>query len=121
MRAAPLSKFRSLLTALAGAAAIIAAISCGGGDSTGPGGGGVAISPSSDSIALGSSRPLTATVNGSPTSNVFWSSENNAIATVSTSGVAPGFAPGAVRLAPSRGGWSPVWGGPGEEVAALLG
>ena len=87
-------------------------LSCGG-DSTGPGGGGAAVTvtPSTDSLALGASVALHAAVtdaNGHPVSgaSVFWSSENTAIATVSGSGVVVGIAVGVVRIAASSNGKS---------------
>jgi len=109
MRPARRSKFSSLVSALACVAAIL---SCGG-DSTGPGGGnaGVTVTPSSDSLGVGSSVTLSAkvtdanghTVNGV---NIFWNTENAAVATVSGTGVVVGIAVGTVRIAASSGGMS---------------
>ncbi len=109
MRPARRSKFGSLVSALVCATAIL---SCGG-DSTGPGGGnsGVTVTPSSDSLAVGSSVTLSAkvtdaaghTVNGA---SIFWNTENAAVATVSGTGVVVGIAVGTVRIAASSGGMS---------------
>ena len=109
MRTARRSKFGSLVSALVCAAAIL---SCGG-DSTGPGGGsaGVTVTPSSDSLGVGSSVTLSATVtdaaghtvNGA---TIFWNTENAGVATVSGTGVVVGIAVGTVRIAASSGGMS---------------
>ena len=109
MRAArPLNFMRSISALICA----IAVLSCGG-DSTGPGGGGTAVTvtPSTDSLALGASVALHAAVtdaSGKPVSgaSVFWSSENTAIATVSGSGVVVGIAVGVVRIAASSNGKS---------------
>jgi trimeric autotransporter adhesin len=104
MRAARWSKFSSYISALACA---IALLSCGG-DSTGPGGGNgsVTVTPATDSLALGASVTLHATVNGNSVSgsNVFWNTENATIATVSSAGVVTGIAVGTVKIAASSGG-----------------
>ena len=109
MRTARRSKFGSLVSALACAAAIL---SCGG-DSTGPGGGnaGVTVTPSSESLGVGSSVTLSATVTdaaGHPVNGatIFWNTENAAVATVSGTGVVVGIAVGTVRIAASSGGMS---------------
>lgn len=109
MRPARRSKFGSLVSTLVCAAAIL---SCGG-DSTGPGGGnaGVTVTPSSESVGVGSSVTLSATVtdaaghtvNGA---SIFWNTENAAVATVSGTGVVVGIAVGTVRIAASSGGMS---------------
>ncbi|MEO8879963.1 MAG: Ig-like domain-containing protein [Gemmatimonadaceae bacterium] len=103
---------RSFVGALTGAVVLL---SCGGGDPTGPGGGGagVTIAPASASIALGASLTLVATVkdgNGNPVSgaSIFWSSENTAKATVSSTGIVTGIDTGTVRIAASSGGHSGV-------------
>ncbi len=109
MRAAPRSKFGSFLATLACAVVLF---SCGG-DSTGPSGGGasVTVAPATDSLALGASVTLHATVTdagGSAVSgaSIFWSSENPATATVSSGGVVTGIAIGVVRIAASSNGKS---------------
>ena len=103
------SNFGSFVCALACA---IVLLSCGG-DSTGPGGGGasVTVNPATDSLALGASVTLVATVtdaNGHTVSgaSIFWSSENPATATVSSNGVVTGIAIGVVRIAASSNGKS---------------
>lgn len=106
MRAARRSIFTLFLSSLACAIAL----SCGS-DSTGPGGGGngVTITPSTDSLPLGSTVTLHATVDGATgTPSIFWSSENTSIATVSGSGVVTGVALGTVHIAASSGGKSGV-------------
>src|SRR5438309_193816 len=105
MRAARRSTFKLLLSTVACAVAL----SCGS-DSTGPGGNnGVTITPSSDSLALGSTVALHAALTGgSGSTNFFWSSENTSIATVSGSGVVTGVAVGTVHIAASAGGKSGV-------------
>ena len=104
MRAARWSKFSSYISALACAVALL---SCGG-DSTGPGGGSVTVSPATESVALGASVTLSAAVNGHAVSgsSVFWNTENAAIATVSSAGVVTGIAVGSVKIAASSGGSS---------------
>lgn len=109
MRPGRRSKFCSLVSALFCAAAIL---SCGG-DSTGPttGGAQIIVTPSKDSLALGATVALTATVTdaaGKPVSgaSVFWNTENAAVATVSGSGVVVGVGLGTVRIAASSGGKS---------------
>ena len=90
--------------------ACAAALSCGG-DSTGPGGGGngVTITPNPDTVALGSTVTLHATVDGaSGNPSIFWSSEDTSIATVSGSGVVTGIAVGTAHIAASSGGKSGV-------------
>ena len=106
MRAARRSTWMLFLSALACAAAL----SCGG-DSTGPGGGGsgVTITPNPDTVALGSTITLHATVDGaSGTPSIFWSSENTSIATVSGTGVVTGVALGTAHIAASSGGKSGI-------------
>ncbi len=106
MRAARRSTWRLFLSPLACAAAL----SCGG-DSTGPGGGGngVTITPNPDTVALGSTVTLHATVDGaSGNPSIFWSSEDTSIATVSGSGVVTGIAVGTAHIAASSGGKSGV-------------
>ncbi|MDQ2767227.1 MAG: Ig-like domain-containing protein, partial [Gemmatimonadota bacterium] len=85
-------------------------LSCGGSDSTGPGGGnGVTVTPNPDTVALGSSVTLHAAVNGgSGSPSFFWSSENTSIATVSGTGVVTGVSLGSARIAASSGGKSGV-------------
>jgi len=109
MRAARWSNFRTLVSALSSA---IVLLSCGG-DSTGPGGGGasVTVSPATDSLALGASVTLHATVtdaDGHAVSgaSIFWSSENPAKATVSSNGIVTGIDTGTVRIAASSNGKS---------------
>ena len=83
-------------------------LSCGG-DSTGPGGNGVTVSPDPATVALGSTVTLHAAVTGgSGSPSFFWSSENTSIATVSGSGVVTGVALGSVHIAASSGGKSGV-------------
>ncbi len=106
MRAARRSIFIPFLSLLACAVAL----SCGG-DSTGPGGGGngVTITPNPDTVALGSTSTLHATVDGaSGNPSLFWSSENTAIATVSGTGVVTGVAVGTAHIAASSGGKSGI-------------
>jgi uncharacterized protein YjdB len=106
MRASRRSTFLLFLSALACAAAL----SCGG-DSTGPGGGGngVTISPNPDTVALGSTITLHATVDGaSGNPGIFWSSEDTTIATVSGSGVVTGVRLGSAHIAASSGGKSGI-------------
>ena len=106
MRAARRSTWMLFLSTLACAAAL----SCGG-DSTGPGGGGngVTITPNPDTVALGSTVTLHATVDGaSGNPSIFWSSEDTSIATVSGSGVVTGIAVGTAHIAASSGGKSGV-------------
>ncbi|HEY2896257.1 MAG TPA: Ig-like domain-containing protein, partial [Gemmatimonadaceae bacterium] len=85
------------------------ALSCGG-DSTGPGGGnGVTITPDPDTVALGSTSTLHATVDGATGNpSIFWSSENTSIATVSGTGVVTGVALGSAHVAASSGGKSGI-------------
>ena len=106
MRAAGPSNFIRSLSALVCAIAIF---SCGG-DSTGPGGGnGVTVTPNPDTVALGSTVTLHATVDGgSGSPSFFWSSENTSVATVSGTGVVTGVSLGSVRIAASSGGKSGV-------------
>ena len=105
MRAARRSTWMLFLSTLACAAAL----SCGS-DSTGPGGGnGVTITPNPDTVALGSTVTLHATVDGaSGNPSIFWSSENTAIATVSGTGVVTGVALGTAHIAASSGGKSGI-------------
>jgi uncharacterized protein YjdB len=106
MRASRQSTFLLFLSALA----CSVALSCGS-DSTGPGGGGngVTISPNPDTVALGSTSTLHATVDGaSGNPSIFWSSEDTTIATVSGSGVVTGKALGTAHIAASSGGKSGI-------------
>jgi trimeric autotransporter adhesin len=105
MRAARRSTFLLFLSALA----CSVALSCGS-DSTGPGGGnGVTISPNPDTVALGSTSTLHATVDGATGNpSIFWSSEDTTIATVSGSGVVTGVAVGTAHIAASSGGKSGI-------------
>ena len=104
MRAARRSIFIPFLSVLACAVAL----SCGG-DSTGPGGNGVTITPNPDTVALGSTSTLHATVDGATGNpSIFWSSENTAIATVSGTGVVTGVAVGTAHIAASSGGKSGI-------------
>jgi trimeric autotransporter adhesin len=103
------SGFGSLVSALACA---IVLLSCGG-DSTGPGGGGasVTVNPATDSLALGASVTLVATVTDASGhvvsgASIFWSSENPAKATVSSNGIVTGIDTGTVRIAASSNGKS---------------
>jgi uncharacterized protein YjdB len=92
------------------ALACAVALSCGG-DSTGPGGGGngVTISPNPDTVALGSTVTLHATVDGATGNpSIFWSSEDTTIATVSGSGVVTGVRLGTAHIAASSGGKSGI-------------
>jgi uncharacterized protein YjdB len=100
----------TLLRSFAALAVAIAILSCGGSDSTGPGGGnGVTVTPNPDTVALGSTITLHATVDGgSGGASFFWSSENTSIATVSGTGVVTGVALGSARIAASSGGKSGV-------------
>jgi uncharacterized protein YjdB len=85
------------------------ALSCGS-DSTGPGGSnGVTITPNPDTVALGSTVTLHATVDGATGSpSIFWSSDDETIATVSGSGVVTGVALGTAHVAASSGGKSGI-------------
>ena len=104
MRAARRSIFIPFLSVLACAVAL----SCGS-DSTGPGGNGVTIAPNPDTVALGSTSTLHATVDGAGGNpSIFWSSENTAIATVSGTGVVTGVAVGTAHIAASSGGKSGI-------------
>jgi uncharacterized protein YjdB len=106
MRAARRSTFLLFLSALT----CSVALSCGS-DSTGPGrgGNGVTISPNPDTVALGSTSTLHATVDGaSGNPSIFWSSEDTSIATVSGSGVVTGVALGTAHIAASSGGKSGI-------------
>ncbi|HSU93621.1 MAG TPA: Ig-like domain-containing protein, partial [Gemmatimonadaceae bacterium] len=104
MRAARRSIFIPFLSVLACAVAL----SCGG-DSTGPGGNGVTITPNPDTVALGSTSTLHATVDGATGNpSIFWSSENTAIATVSGTGIVTGVAVGTAHIAASSGGKSGI-------------
>src|SRR6476660_8667523 len=106
MRAARRSIFTLFLSSLTCAVVL----SCGS-DSTGPGGGGngVTITPSTDSLPIGSTVSLHATVDGATgTPSIFCSSENTSIATVSGSGVVTAIALGTVHIAASSGGKSGV-------------
>lgn len=73
----------------------------------------VTVSPSADTITVGANAALVATVMGpagTPITGqaVFWSSENPAVATVSSSGQVTGVGQGAVRIAASAGGKSGI-------------
>ncbi|MBX6332689.1 MAG: Ig domain-containing protein, partial [Gemmatimonadaceae bacterium] len=90
----------------------LAFLSCGG-DGNGPTGGvpTVQISPDTDSLEIGATTTLQATVrdaNGAPVQNaqVFWNTENPQIATVSDQGVVTAVGLGTVRIAASSQGRS---------------
>lgn len=64
----------------------------------------VTVSPSSASIPVGSTRALTATVSpGNAGATVTWSSTNQSVATVSTSGVVTGVAAGSATIRATAG------------------
>ena len=65
----------------------------------------ISVSPSSATVAVGSTQQLVATANppGSATSFT-WSSSDNAVATVSTSGLVTGVAAGTATISASAGG-----------------
>jgi uncharacterized protein YjdB len=100
---------RSTITLFLSTLACAIALSCGS-DSTGPGGGnGVTITPSTDSITVGSTVTLHASVDGaSGNPGIFWSSQDTSIATVSGTGVVTGVALGSAQIAASSGGKSGV-------------
>ena len=61
---------------------------------------GIALTPSSLSLQVGTSQPLTATISPSNATNksVVWTSSNNAIASVSSSGIVTGIATGNANI-----------------------
>jgi len=64
---------------------------------------GVTVSPTSSTIGVGATTTLTATVTPSTatTKTVTWASSNSAVASVSTSGVVTGVAPGTATITPT--------------------
>ena len=104
---------RSLSTSLLSALLIAASLSCGGDSSTGPSGSvsKVEVTPSTESLALGSSVTLSASAldgAGHPVSGakIFWNTENANVATVTSAGIVTGVALGNVRIAASSNGVS---------------
>ncbi len=101
---------RSVTLALAAAALA----SCGSSTSPNNGSAGsITVSPDSDSVAVGASVTLQATVkdpSGQVVSgqHVFWNTGNASIATVSDAGVVTGVAAGQVQIAASAGGASGI-------------
>lgn len=93
------------------AAAALAACS----SSTAPNGavGSVKVSPATDSVAVGNTITLQATVMSPggqvlPGQHVFWNTGNASVATVTDAGVVTGVAPGTVQIAASAGGSSGI-------------
>lgn len=93
------------------AAAALAACS----SSTAPNGavGSVKVSPATDSVAVGNTITLQATVMGPggqvvSGQRVFWNTGNASVATVTEAGVVTGVAPGTVQIAASAGGSSGI-------------
>ena len=86
------------------------------GSSTAPNNGSVAsitVSPDTDSVAVGASVTLQATVKGPggqvvSGQHVFWNTSNPSVATVSEAGVVTGVAAGQVQVAASAGGTSGI-------------
>ena len=73
----------------------------------------VKVSPSTDSVAVGNTITLQATVMGPggqvvSGQQVFWNTENASVATVTGAGVVTGVAPGTVQIAASAGGSSGI-------------
>jgi len=65
----------------------------------------ISVSPSSATVAVGSTVQLTATANPPGSVTTFtWTSSNNAVATVSTSGLVTGVAAGAATISAAGGG-----------------
>jgi uncharacterized protein YjdB len=95
--------------------AVAAVASCGG-SSTSPNNGSVSaikVSPDSDSVKVGASITLQATVMGPggqviSGQHVFWNTGNASVATVSDAGVVTGVGAGQVQIAASAGGTSGI-------------
>ena len=65
----------------------------------------ISVSPSSATVEVGSTAQLTATANPPNSATTFtWGSSNNAVATVSTSGLVTGVAAGTATISASAGG-----------------
>lgn len=97
--------------ALAAAGTLAGALACGGGSTSPNTVASITLAPDTDSVAVGGTTALSATVygpGGSPLSGqrVFWNTENPAVATVSDDGVVTGVAPGSTRIAASAAGAS---------------
>lgn len=101
----------SCFTALSWASIALAACS----SSTSPNGsvGSVKVTPATDSVAVGNTITLQATVMGPggqvvSGQRVFWNTGNASVATVTEAGVVTGVAPGTVQIAASAGGSSGI-------------
>lgn len=101
----------SCFTALSWAAIALAACS----SSTSPNGSvtSVKVTPATDSVAVGNTITLQATVMGPggqvvSGQQVFWNTGNASVATVTAAGVVTGVAPGTVQIAASAGGSSGI-------------
>jgi uncharacterized protein YjdB len=83
-------------------AALVAAFGCGGAadndNGVVPTPISIAISPSSNSVTVGGSVQLFATVTGTTNTNVVWSTNNSSVATVSSSGVVTGVSAGQATI-----------------------